>query len=81
MFQLLKLDFTRLQKKKFFFPLATTIIPNRKMIAFLDTSITLRKQVYYGLNLELRREKDQMGRDGFEGFIVDNSSVKCAYSA
>ncbi len=36
---------------------------------------------YYVLNPELKREKDLMGRDGLEMFIVDNGSVKCAYSA
>ncbi len=36
---------------------------------------------YYVLNPELRRANDQMGRDGLEVFIIDHSSVKCAYSA
>ncbi len=36
---------------------------------------------YYVLNPELRREKDQMERDGLEVFFIDYSSVKCAYSA
>ncbi len=33
------------------------------------------------LNPELRREKDQMVRDGLEVCIVDDSSVRCVNGA
>ncbi len=42
---------------------------------------TIADRQYYVLSPGLRREKDQLGRDGLEVFIIDYSSVKCAYSA
>ncbi len=45
-----------------------------------DTKV-IASDAYFVLNPELRREKGHVWRDGLEMFIIDYSSVKCAYCA
>ncbi len=49
--------------------------------AFFGSQMVRLATFYYVLNPELRREKDQLGRDGLGMFIIDYSSVRCAYGA